>query len=119
MLCLLGLFVNSTDRTLIMLEAQTQWYKPNPLSIGWHVGSESMPFCFLLLVLNAPEVWNFIGAVGFTLCGAVGYVANNSTGAAYQSALSTFWGGWAFLIGSVIQWFEAVNALNQQRSCRV
>jgi hypothetical protein len=59
------------------------------------------------------KVWNFIGAVGFTLCGAFGYASQSSTGAAYQSALSTFWGGWAFLFGSVLQWFEAVNAVSQ------
>lgn len=56
-------------------------------------------------------VWNFIGAIGFTLCGALGYAAQVSTKAAYQSSLSTFWGGWAFLIGSVLQWYESVNSV--------
>lgn len=56
-------------------------------------------------------VWNLIGGIGFTLCGALGYAAEASSGAAYQSTLSTFWGGWAFLIGSVIQWYESVNSI--------
>lgn len=50
--------------------------------------------------------WNLIGALGFTLCGALGY--SSSSGAVYQSALSTFWGSWAFLIGSGIQICESV-----------
>jgi hypothetical protein len=58
-----------------------------------------------------PTVWNFIGAVGFTLCGALGYATASSSKVLYQSDLSTFWGGWAFLIGSVIQLYEAVNPL--------
>ncbi|KIY50007.1 hypothetical protein FISHEDRAFT_65014 [Fistulina hepatica ATCC 64428] len=79
---------------LIMIEVQARWYIPAPAALGWHVG-----------------MWNFIGAVGFTLCGAFGYAAATKSGANYQSCLSTFWGGWAFLIGSVIQWYEAVNSI--------
>jgi len=80
--------------TFIMLETQKRWYIPTPLSIGWQVG-----------------VWNFIGGIGFALCGALGYAAQVSTKASYQSSLSTFWGAWAFLIGSVLQWYEAVNSV--------
>ncbi|KAF8217712.1 hypothetical protein K438DRAFT_1952590 [Mycena galopus ATCC 62051] len=78
--------------TIMMIETQQKWYLPAPTSLGWHVG-----------------FWNMVGGVGFTLCGAFGYALNSSTGIAYQSSCSTFWGGWAFLIGSVIQWYEAVN----------
>ncbi|KAF9457915.1 hypothetical protein BDZ94DRAFT_157835 [Collybia nuda] len=80
--------------TFIMLETQEKWYKLSPLNLGWQVG-----------------FWNMIGAIGFTLSGALGYAAETSSGAAYQSALSTFWGGWAFLFGSVIQWYESVNSI--------
>ncbi|KAE9390305.1 hypothetical protein BT96DRAFT_349852 [Gymnopus androsaceus JB14] len=80
--------------TFIMLETQKKWYILNPMSLGWQVG-----------------VWNFIGAIGFMLCGALGYAAQVSTKASYQSSLCTFWGGWAFLIGSVLQWYEAVNSV--------
>ncbi|KAF9527398.1 hypothetical protein CPB83DRAFT_934328 [Crepidotus variabilis] len=82
--------------TFIMLETQEKWWKPNLTSLGWHVG-----------------FWNLVGGIGFTLCGALGYAATASHGAAYQSALSTFWGGWAFLIGSLLQWYESVNSVEQ------
>jgi len=74
---------------IFMLEVQTKWYKPNLTDIGWHIG-----------------LWNLIGAVGFTLCGALGY--STASGEVYQSALATFWGSWAFIIGSIIQVFESV-----------
>jgi len=80
----------------IMLESQKKWYKPEFTSLGWHVG-----------------LWNEVGAIGFMLCGALGYAPTTNTKAYYQSALSTFWGGWAFLIGSVIQLYEAVNPIEQ------
>jgi hypothetical protein len=71
--------------------------------------------CFVLEFLSVNQlcftVWNFVGAVGFTLCGALGYAAATNSKALYQSSLSTFWGGWAFLIGSVIQLYEVVNPL--------
>jgi len=76
---------------LLMLEVQTAWWKPNLTSIGWHIA-----------------VWNLIGAMGFTLCGALGYAALGSTKANYQSVLSTFWGSFAFEIGSVIQLWETL-----------
>jgi hypothetical protein len=76
---------------LFMLETQPAWYVIRPFhSLGWHVG-----------------FWNLIGALGFTLCGAFGY--SSQSWAQYQSALSTFWGSWAFLIGSIAQWVEALN----------
>ncbi|KAF9484834.1 hypothetical protein BDN70DRAFT_872097 [Pholiota conissans] len=78
--------------TFIMLEAQHVWYLPELRSLGWHVG-----------------FWNFVGGVGFTLSGGFGF--NKAHWSQYQSALSTFWGGWAFLIGSVIQWYESVNTV--------
>ena len=49
-----------------------------------------------------------IGAVGFTLCGALGTAYDNS-GAQYEASLATFWGSWAFLIGSLIQWYESLD----------
>ncbi|KAF8590093.1 hypothetical protein K439DRAFT_1628306 [Ramaria rubella] len=75
---------------LYMLETQTKWYKPAWKSLGWHIGT-----------------WNFIGAIGFTLSGAFGF--STASGPRYESALSTFWGSWAFLVASVLQWYEAVN----------
>ncbi|SPN97401.1 related to integral membrane protein [Cephalotrichum gorgonifer] len=77
---------------LIMLEVQERWYLPNLKSLGWHIG-----------------LWNFIGAIGFTLCGALGFGFSQSRpGVEYASTLSTFVGSWAFLIGSAIQWYESL-----------
>ena len=76
---------------LFMLETQSKWYKPAFGVLGWHIG-----------------FWNIVGAFGFTLCGALGPAYGNS-GAEYQASLATFWGSWAFLIGSVIQWYESLD----------
>lgn len=76
--------------TLFMLETQTKWWKPAPRTLGWWVG-----------------VWNLIGGIGFTICPAFGY--DESSWSQYQACLSTFWGSWAFLIGSVIQWYESLQ----------
>lgn len=43
----------------------------------------------------------------FTLCPAFGY--DPSSWAQYQASCSTFWGSWAFLIGSVIQLYESLE----------
>ena len=95
-----------------MLETQPKWYIPAPKVLGWHIG-----------------LWNLIGAIGFTvrtrfrcilveiwnswlinpkLCGALGPAYGNSD-ALYEASLATFWGSWAFLLGSVIQWYEALD----------
>ena len=77
--------------TLYMLETQERWWRPALGTLGWHIG-----------------FWNLIGAVGFTLSGALGPAYGNS-GAQYEAGLATFWGSWAFLIGSVIQWYESLD----------
>ncbi|KAJ5583904.1 hypothetical protein N7450_006568 [Penicillium hetheringtonii] len=76
---------------LFALETQKAWYKPALNVLGWHIG-----------------VWNFIGGIGFTLCGALGPAASDSS-VEYQATLATFWGSWAFMIGSTIQWFESLQ----------
>ncbi|KAK9481956.1 hypothetical protein V1527DRAFT_61578 [Lipomyces starkeyi] len=81
-----GFIVSSA---LFMLETQQNWYTPAPRSLGWHIG-----------------LWNLVGSLGFTLCGALG-PAYGSSGSQYQAALATFWGSWSFLIASVIQWYES------------
>lgn len=65
---------------LFMLETQSKWYKPALDVLGWHIG-----------------FWNLIGALGFTLCGALGFAESNE---ACLTALtwSTFVGSWAFLV---------------------
>lgn len=75
---------------LFMLETQPKWYLPAPKVLGWWIGG-----------------WNLIGGVGFTLCPAFGY--DTSSWAQYQASLSTFWGSFAFLIGSVVQLYESLE----------
>ena len=76
--------------TLFMLETQSKWWKPAFKTLGWWIG-----------------FWNLIGGIGFTMCPAFGY--DQDSWAQYQACLSTFWGSWAFLIGSVIQWYESLE----------
>lgn len=76
---------------LFTLETQSKWYRPAWHVLGWHIG-----------------VWNFIGGIGFTLCGALGPASMHSK-VEYQSTLATFWGSWAFMIGSTIQWYESLQ----------
>ncbi|KAF1836966.1 hypothetical protein BDW02DRAFT_587026 [Decorospora gaudefroyi] len=76
--------------TLFMVETQRKWWKPAPRTLGWWVGA-----------------WNLVGGIGFTLCPAFGYDSNSW--AQYQASLSTFWGSWAFLIGSTLQWYESLE----------
>ena len=65
-----------------MIEVQDKWYLPAPKLLGWHVG-----------------FWNLVGAIGFTLCGALGFGEDSGSGVEYALALSTFVGSWAFLVG--------------------
>ncbi|PSR89051.1 hypothetical protein BD289DRAFT_366452 [Coniella lustricola] len=76
---------------LFMLETQKKWYLPAPTVLGWHMG-----------------FWNLVGALGFTFCGAFGFASSNDV---YDMAAiwSTFIGSWAFLIGSVVQWYESLD----------
>lgn len=66
---------------LFMIEVQERWYKPALGILGWHIG-----------------LWNLVGAIGFTLCGALGFGSAASDGVEYASILSTFIGSWAFLV---------------------
>jgi hypothetical protein len=75
---------------LFMIETQSKWWMPAPRTLGWWIGA-----C------------NLIGGIGFTLCPAFGYDTNSW--AQYQACLSTFWGSWAFMIGSVLQWYESLE----------
>ncbi|KNG49455.1 integral membrane protein [Stemphylium lycopersici] len=76
--------------SFFMIETQSKWWKPAPRTLGWWVGA-----------------LNTIGGVGFTLCPAFGYDSNSW--AQYQASLSTFWGSWAFMAGSTLQWYESLE----------
>lgn len=77
---------------MFMLETQDKWYKPAPKLLGWWIGA-----------------WSIAGSVGFELCAGFGPTSQNHTWAGYQSSLSSMWGSAAYLIGSFLQWYEAVN----------
>lgn len=96
-----GFIVSSA---ILLLEVQKKWYIPAWTDIGWH--GEPPPFeQYEEEKLSIVAFWNLIGAVGFTLCGALGY--SSKSGVVYQSALSTWWGSWGFMIGSTLQLAEA------------
>ena len=92
----MGFIIGST---CFMLETQRTWWRLEPLKLGWHVG-----------------FWNLIGAFGFFFSGVFGYWAVPAM--RYQkwgTYFSTFWGGWAFLIGSYIQLYEVLNPHPKER----
>ncbi|KAL2214740.1 hypothetical protein CC79DRAFT_1265049 [Sarocladium strictum] len=78
---------------LFMLETQPRWYIPAPCVLGWHVG-----------------FWKLIGSVGFLLSTVFGPIGQHGVSfAARQSSIAGFWGSWAMLIGSLVQWYESLN----------
>lgn len=64
-----------------MLETQSKWYLPAPRQLGWHIG-----------------FWNLVGALGFTLCGALGFASDSNTACEIGLVWATFVGSWAFLV---------------------
>lgn len=87
---LLGGVIFIFASVLYMLETQPNWYTPAPRLLGWHIG-----------------LWNLIGSVGWTLSASFGYCT--STGCEYQTALTLIWASVSFLIGSLLQWYEALD----------
>ncbi|GAA5895659.1 hypothetical protein JCM6882_000363 [Rhodosporidiobolus microsporus] len=82
---------------LLAVEVQTRWYLPALNRIGWHIG-----------------MWNVVGGFGFFFSGLFGIFRQTSLAdpSRYQywgTAFSTFWGSWAFLIGSYLQLLETLN----------
>jgi hypothetical protein len=77
---------------LIMLEEQPSWWRIKPERIGWQVG-----------------FWNWVGGIGFTLSGIFGFWIFADRNQKWGTAFSSFWGGWAFLIGSYLQLLEVIN----------
>lgn len=73
-----------------MLESQKKWYLPAFSTLGWHIG-----------------LWNTIGGFGFFLSPVFGYFPEHW--AQYQAGCQTFYGSWAFLIGSVVQLYESLD----------
>jgi hypothetical protein len=82
--------------TLFLLETQEKWWKPEPKVLGWWIG-----------------VWSIAGSVGFELIACWGIKALHSGKtahwASYQSDLATLWGSGCYMVGSALQWYEALN----------
>ncbi len=71
-----------------------------PYRRDWLHGENPPPQCPV-------EIW-YSSLIDAKLCGALGPAYGNS-GAQYEASLVTFWGSWAFLIGSIIQWYESLD----------
>ncbi|KAL9073644.1 MAG: hypothetical protein Q9157_004674 [Trypethelium eluteriae] len=89
------LFVISS--VFYVLETQSAWYIPAPKLIGWWIG-----------------VLNLIGSVGWTLSASFGYCS--ASWCVYQSNLSLLWASWAFLFGSGLLWYEALDKYPVERA---
>lgn len=94
---LLGGVIFIIASVFYMLENQPTWYKPAPHLLGWHIG-----------------LWNLIGSIGWTLAASLGYCT--SSGCEYQSELTLIWASTAYYIGSMLQWYEAVNKYPVERA---
>ncbi|KAK4619460.1 hypothetical protein CLAFUW4_11157 [Fulvia fulva] len=83
-----------TASIMFQLETQENWWKPEPKVLGWWIG-----------------IWSVVGSVGFELCACFGTAAavREWHWAEYQSDLSSMWGSAAYLTGSFLQWYEALN----------
>ena len=82
------LFVVSS--VFYILETQPNWYTPAPGVLGWWIGS-----------------LNLIGSIGWTLSASYGYCS--ASWCEYQSDLSLIWASIAFLAGSLVLWYEALD----------
>jgi hypothetical protein len=85
---------------LFMLETQEKWWRPEVKSLGWWVG-----------------VWSLVGSLGFMLCGALGPAYANPT-AVYHCSLASLWGSAAFLVSSLVQWYEVTERMMAQEKAR-
>lgn len=82
---------------LMMLEEQETWYLPALDRIGWHAAT-----------------WNLVGSIGFLLSPSFAYLANwKGEGVVccqfWGTGFNTYYGSWAFLVGSVLMLIEAQN----------
>lgn len=95
---LVGAILFVVSSVLYVLETQPKWYVPAPRNLGWWIG-----------------VWNTVGSVGWTLSAGFGYCSASESWCAYQSNLSLLWASVAFLIGSGLLWYEAMDKYPVER----
>ncbi len=67
---------------LLMVEVQKKWWLPNFRSMGWCASQMfgNSATSLTTATLRHVALWNLFGAVGFTLCGALGYASLTSSG---------------------------------------
>ncbi|KAF2158427.1 hypothetical protein M409DRAFT_31059 [Zasmidium cellare ATCC 36951] len=87
---LVGGVLFTVSSLLYVLETQKKWWLPAPKVLGWWIG-----------------VFNLTGSVGWVLSASFGYCS--PSWCAYQSNLSTLWASFAFLFGSLLLWYEALD----------
>ncbi|KXT15441.1 hypothetical protein AC579_10600 [Pseudocercospora musae] len=75
---------------LYTIETQKKWWKPAPRSLGWHIGLSKT-----------------IGAMGFLLLTCFGL--KQAQWAQYHSTVHCLWGSGAFLISSILRWYECLE----------
>lgn len=75
---------------IFMIETQHSWWFPSPDVIGWHVGG-----------------WSIVGGVGFLMSTILGLISDSSS--QYQSAVALVWASLAFLVASLVQWYESLE----------
>eukprot|EP00611_Tribonema_gayanum_P016645 TRINITY_DN29041_c0_g1_i1.p1 TRINITY_DN29041_c0_g1~~TRINITY_DN29041_c0_g1_i1.p1 ORF type:complete len:446 (-),score=110.35 TRINITY_DN29041_c0_g1_i1:382-1719(-) len=76
-----------------MVEVQENWWKPKLTTLGWHAA-----------------FWNLIGGIGFLLSAAFAFLDYPVECCQYYgTAVSTYWGAFAFLLGSYLQLVETLN----------
>ena len=86
---------------IMMIEEQDNLWKPKLGRMGWESG-----------------FWNLIGSWGFLLSAVFGYLANwEGRGVVCcqlgGTAVSTYWGSWAFMIASAALYYEVENKKEQ------
>ena len=59
---------------MFMLEVQPKWYKLRPLRMGWQMYATSSFARLHMLTTARSGFWNFLGGIGFWLCGIFGLV---------------------------------------------
>lgn len=78
---------------LLLIKSQKDtnghYWKPALRRLAWHV-----------------NLWNLIGSAGFVFCAYFGLLAHVHW-SDFQFNCSYLWGSWAFLLGSMIQWYKA------------
>lgn len=86
---------------IMMIEEQDNLWMPKVGRMGWESG-----------------FWNLIGSFGFLLSAVFGYLANwEGRGVVCcqlaGTAVSTYWGSWAFMIASLALYYEVENKKEQ------